>query len=88
MESSLGFALDNPFREWIGPDGEPWLALHPFFASLCVKLASEGRAYDLNACLAYLAEHAVEGAPVDPELMERALEIDAEQRANGYSETV
>lgn len=76
----------DPIREWTSADGTGWVAMHPLYAALSETLVPKSvRGIDAMRMLSRLLREIARGERrFSDSLAERVLEIDAEQRANGY----
>ncbi len=72
-------------RSWIGPDGEEWLTIHPFWAALKEHHeALAGRRVKLEEFQRLAGEYGRGERSIPDGVQIRARELDAEQRAAGY----
>jgi hypothetical protein len=73
------------FREWSGPDGEKWAAIHPLYMAVTeyYMLADSRFDHRLKRISRLLGEMASGERRPLPGMIDRMLEIDREQRENG-----
>lgn len=84
----MGGVKQNPFREWTDAAGEEWVGLHPMEHALReLYMRRTGKKANFWMLQRLRREVAQGKWQIPDEVQQKAREIDASQRANGYAGT-